>query len=421
VELSAVRASHFRSELVDTEPLVERAAAAVVGGDTSNAVEGLRVLRVAGQRLGVVADAARSLNPQLRTAAVQSLAGFDPDDPTVIDTLADALGDENGYVVAAALRVVVSDRRQGRFVREVRDLCNDDIASVRNAALSTLGAVSDGDRDDVERLAAGLGHTDRRVVEAALAGARTMADERLAEPVSDVLIDWVSARSVKPAHFKKVLSAARTCGVTDAAVDVVLELLERPTARTEAARVLARVGDPRAIEPLRWLLSDQSETLRTAATQALAAIDGGLDDEVAGRCWADPTESVRYHVIGWLSHRTPLSAVWHDRLRHEAVTGPAVNRPAALAVYSASTGNLDLARRRGRPCPQAAGRRWCGPRHGRGHHRALPRGRVGEGDLGDGRRGHPCTGSGGAAGRRATADAADRVQRRRTHRVGTHP
>jgi HEAT repeat protein len=344
MELSQVRARTVR-ELDDDalDDLEDRAAVAAEDPDLDVATEGLRVLQLLGARLDVVARQAAHRDPRRRSAATTALAGFEPDD-TVIDLLADALDDRNGYVAGAALQVV-GHHHLDSFAPEVRDLCEDEVWQVRADALRVLGRVTDGRADDLDLLSDALASDRWPLTKAAALAARQLASPTLSGAVSEVLLRHVPPHARPDAsRLKTLVQAVTACGPTDEAYEALLDLLTVPTVRTIVATAMAELGDERAITPLRTALSDPSDRLRVSATRALATIAGGLDEATLERLWRDPTDAVRLEVIAVLrrGERAPDEA-WLARLRTEALGGSATTRPAALRTLLDLTDDLDLA------------------------------------------------------------------------------
>jgi HEAT repeat protein len=344
MELSRVRARTLR-ELDDValDDLEDRAANAAADPDLDVATEGLRVLQLLGARLDVVARQASHRDPRRRSAATTALAGFDPDD-TIVDLLAEALDDRNGYVAGAALQVVGHHHLE-TFAPEVRDLCEDEVWQVRADALRALGRVTDGRADDLDLLREALASDRWPLVRAAALAARQLATPALSGAVSEVLLRHVPPHARPDAtRLKTLVQAVTACGPTDEAYEALLHLLTVPTVRTIVATAMAQLGDERAVTPLRTALADPSDRLRLSATRALAVIEGGLDEATLERLWRDPTDAVRLEVITVLHHaeRAP-DRVWLDRLRTEALGGSATTRPVALRTLLDLTDDLDLA------------------------------------------------------------------------------
>lgn len=59
----------------------------------------------------------------------------------------------------------------------------------------------------------------------------------------------------------------------------LIEMLEsdNPSLRGDVADILGLLGDPRAVEPLRAMLTDDNEDVVAAATDAIEAIQGGMN------------------------------------------------------------------------------------------------------------------------------------------------
>lgn len=345
MELSQVRARTVR-ELDDDalDALEDLAAEAAEDPDLDVASEGLRVLRLLGTRLDVVARQAVHRDPRRRSAATAALAGFEPDDD-VVNLLADALDDRNGYVAGAALQVV-GHHELVSFAPEVRELCDDEVWQVQVDALRVLGRVSDGRPEDLEVLRQALGSSRWPIVKGAALGAKLLASPALADAVSEALLRHLPPHARPDATKLKVLVQAVTaCGATDEAYRALVELLTVPTVRTVAATAMAELGDADAIPPLRAALTDPSDRLRVTATRALAAIEGGLDEVTLELLWRDRTDLVRLEVIDHLRRGAALDATWRTRLEAEALGGSATTRPAALRTLLALTGDLELAQR----------------------------------------------------------------------------
>lgn len=98
-----------------------------------------------------------------------------------------------------------------------------------------------------------------------------------------------------------------------AAVEPLIDLLadpERGPARVWAARVLGRIGDPRALDPLVARLYDRSDLLRVAAAEALGALrDKRALAPIVQATLRDPAPQVRAHAAAAASAIAGAGAV----------------------------------------------------------------------------------------------------------------
>ncbi|MBM3460362.1 MAG: HEAT repeat domain-containing protein, partial [Armatimonadetes bacterium] len=102
-----------------------------------------------------------------------------------------------------------------------------------------------------------------------------------------------------------------------------------PIPRQHAARALAELGDPRAVEPLCACLADESEWVRLAAAEALGKLADARAVEPLVQQIADPQEEVRAAVHRALARFGPAAV---SPLAELLSTGDKATRTAAAVV-----------------------------------------------------------------------------------------
>ncbi|GAA2164246.1 HEAT repeat protein [Humibacillus xanthopallidus] len=243
-------------------------------------------------------------------------------DPRAADALLAALGDESDVVRKAAV-AALGGMRDVRAVDPLLGILADPRDDVRGAAVAALGEI--GDRRAVEPLVGeltgewsglavdALGQIgDVRAVEA-LCQVMFDASWRPRWRAADVLGDLGDVRAVesliralldeelaaKDAHDS--LAFARALGGLDPSRSSSLQAAsddQTAFVRTHAAMALGRLGDPRAVEPLRAALRELDQrgggsAFREAARAALRSLgasetesSGGSDLSMGGRAEA---------------------------------------------------------------------------------------------------------------------------------------
>ncbi|HET8987537.1 MAG TPA: HEAT repeat domain-containing protein [Humibacillus sp.] len=253
-----------------------------------------------------LASVARNPEHHGRWCASDALASIS--DPRAVDALLLALGDESDVVrkdAAAALGTIGDPRARDALLAALADPSD----AVHGAAVSALGAI--GGPPAVEPLIAELSGPYSASAAAALG---RIGDARAVGPLGRVLFDgewrsrWVAAdvlgdladpRAVEPlvralldaelverdAHDN--LEFARALAGLDPSRSTSLQAtLEDQTAfvRTHAATALGRLGDLRAVEPLRTALRDPGagRAFRAAVTTALQSLGVSETEPGAG-------------------------------------------------------------------------------------------------------------------------------------------
>ncbi len=313
----AVRAAAARALAVRGEPAaVEAAVRWISSGAPQERAAGLEVLRLTGAaRAEAVRAAVRALgdgDAAVRLAALEVLAGADV--RPVLPELAALLDDTTP---AVRLRVV-------RLLAAARD---------PRAAVPLLGRLSDSDRQ-VQReavLALGLSNEPRvappllRLLGGGSDDLRLAATAALANLGSAEAVPALAAAAARRPPDLLAQRARRALGEigTAAAIDALVGLLETPGAADElepallrigpravpallkvlaggaagpstvsAARLLGRIGDPRAVGPLVALAGGQGAAA-TAALRALGELRAPASVPALVRVAADPSAEVR--------------------------------------------------------------------------------------------------------------------------------
>ncbi len=253
-------------------------------------------LAAKGDIAGLVEALAYERDPQIAPAAAAALVAMGAPAVGPLAAVAANPNDHSRWTASAALGRVADPRAVEPLIAALSN--QSDV--VRKAAVTALGTI--GDLRAVEPLIASLSDTNPKAAVVALA---SMGDARAVEPLADVLFgaDWSSrlaaadalgelgdSRAVEPlvralgdedllrkdacdnAEFVRALG-----GLDPSRSAALNTTLEDQTAfvRTHAAAALGRIGDCRAVEPLRTAVQSPGagRSFREAAAAALRSID----------------------------------------------------------------------------------------------------------------------------------------------------
>jgi HEAT repeat protein len=197
--------------------------------------------------------------PELSAPVVAALAGMAPD--VVVEPLVKAIQHENHIVRMGAVLALggVQDERSREALLRALDGAD---ADVRKAGLQVLWNFEGEEVTEAleQALMKDPQYDDRSIAVAGLQRRGDIPENIQAQAAYHVLLgNW---------------DVAATFGGN--AVGPLMDALQSKdsNARVQAAGILQKIGDPRAIEPLAPLLTEPEDSVRYAAVSALAAIGG---------------------------------------------------------------------------------------------------------------------------------------------------
>jgi HEAT repeat protein len=348
VRATAVRALARRGD----EAALTTAARWVLSGNPLDRAAGLDALR-----------AARSLPPAARTALERAMSDADPAVKlTALEVLADkdprpslaavagALEDSAAPVRLQAVRLL-ADTHDPRAALVLLNHTGDADRSVRREAISALGALGDervvpallrlldAPMDDLRRAAIGALTSLRApaAVPALIALARRRpadlvtrhAQWALGEIATPEAVSALVALLGEPPASDELRDALVRAGPRAVAL-LVRELESDPGVATEAAALLGRIGDRRAVGPLLALLRRRNQT-EPAVLRSLAALAPREAVAPLVSIAADPARELRRLALeALLAAADPRSEVVLDRALGDPEPG-VVARAARLA------------------------------------------------------------------------------------------
>ncbi|MHC4983238.1 MAG: HEAT repeat domain-containing protein [Planctomycetota bacterium] len=207
----------------------------------------------------------RLRDPHYRLPAAESLGQIG--DPSAVPALLALVENKDSRVRAAAVRALANipdDRATGKLVK----LTKDKSSQVRDAAIIALGAHKNEQAAEcLMAIAQSDAHTPRVRFAAARALGR-MHPKKAFEAYVTVLPE------IDVASYENIAKALQESGKADL-VEALISLLkaDEQKARSFAINELPQLGDPRAIEPLKQLLRDKDDSIRSAAERALKKLE----------------------------------------------------------------------------------------------------------------------------------------------------
>ncbi len=290
LEADAERRGELLGELVsraprESEPYVLTALAE--DADPQVLELGLNVLRIYRSRAALEAALkfSRSAEPQLRDAAIGSLACF-PDEEA-LRRLVELIGDRDAEMRAGALQALASRGRSARAgaAAAVVKALGDDDATVRETAMYAAGAT--GAREALDRLwAIAEGRGDKALRPQAIG-----AIAAIAEPEEKAIADRL-AKLISDEECGEAALAALVSMVGRSAAPKVAELLSGPRA-AGAADALAAIGGPEQVPALRKCRKERSsEEAAFRAARALVFLRVPAADESVAEMLYSRDESV---------------------------------------------------------------------------------------------------------------------------------
>jgi HEAT repeat protein len=358
VRLTAARALARRQD----EAALTAAAGWLLSGSIVDRGSGFEVMRVAttlSERARLALERALAdTDPAVRLMALDVLA--DKDARPSLAAVAGALDDSAAAVRLVALRLL-ADARDSRAALAVLRRIGDADRQVRREAISALGALGDlrvvppllrlieAPQDDLRRAAiealAGL-HAA-----AAAPALAAQARRRPADPMARQA-QWALGEIGTPEAISVLVALLREPPVTDEtrrallgagsrALPPLVRELEEGEAAAEAAPLLARLGDRRAVGPLLSALQRRDGSL-PAVLRALAALAPAEGARALVPLAADPSREIRRLAL------EALLAIGDDRavaVLPAALADPdALIRRRALALASRLHARVEIPR-----------------------------------------------------------------------------
>lgn len=252
---------------------------------------GQLLLRLGSTATPALTDALLNGHPETRIRAAALLA--QGKDPQAIPALLQALRGEY-YTVRLQAALVLGSLRSPQALPSLLEAFKDPEAEVRAAAAVAVGRYCDPRTFD--QLADLL--LEDPQLEVRQAAARALGETRCEQAIPYLLIAlhdsfWWYERE---AGVDALLDAIESIG--QPAVESLLEALKDPEGaiRRFAARLLGRIRDPRAIEPLGMALYDMHFEVGQAAAESLAGFgEAGL--RVLGEALKHPEAWLRQHAV----------------------------------------------------------------------------------------------------------------------------
>jgi len=236
-------------------------------------------------------DALLNRHPEIRVK-VAALLG-ESQDARVIPALVRALRSQY-YTVREQAALALGNLLHPQALPALLEALKDPEAKVRAAAVASVGRYCDPETfDEMAELL-----LEDPKLEVRQAAAQALGKTRRIEAVPSLMLAlhdsfWWYERE---AGADVLLEALETIG--QPAVDSLLEALEDPegAVRRFAARLLGRIRDPRAIEPLGMALYDMHFEVGQAAAESLARFgEAGL--RVLGEALKHPEAWLRQHAV----------------------------------------------------------------------------------------------------------------------------
>ncbi len=252
---------------------------------------GQLLLRLGAAATPALTDALLNRHPEIRVKVAALLT--ESQDPRVIPALARALRSQY-YTVREQAARTLGNLRDPQALPALLEALKDPEAEVRAAAALAVGRYNDPRTFDA---LADLLLEDPQL-EVRQAAARALGETRHEQAIPYLLIAlhdsfwWYERESGADA----LLDALEAIGKP--AVDALLEALGDPEGaiRRFAARLLGRIRDPRAIQPLGMALYDMHFEVGQAAAESLAGFgEAGL--KVLGEALKHPEAWLRQHAV----------------------------------------------------------------------------------------------------------------------------
>ncbi len=252
---------------------------------------GKLLLRLGAAATPALTDALLNRHPEIRVK-VAALLG-ESQDARVIPALVRALRSQY-YTVREQAALALGNLLHPQALPALLEALKDPEAKVRAAAVASVGRYCDPETfDEMAELL-----LEDPKLEVRQAAAQALGKTRRIEAVPSLMLAlhdsfWWYERE---AGADVLLEALETIG--QPAVDSLLEALEDPegAVRRFAARLLGRIRDPRAIEPLGMALYDMHFEVGQAAAESLARFgEAGL--RVLGEALKHPEAWLRQHAV----------------------------------------------------------------------------------------------------------------------------
>lgn len=256
--LIRVFADNSRSGNMDQDPYMRHTTVANVSGLASAAVANMGQAAIEPLTLAL-----RDPNARLRAVAVQTLGKIPS--PQVLPALIDAMRDDVWDVEQAAT-AALSQRKDPERVDLLLTAAKDKSDRVRCHAVQLLGQIPDPKL--VDPMIEALKDTSAETRRAAAMALARLKEKRGAPPLVPLLAD--DNMPVRIAAMEGLIFLSDPSTV-DPLLAVVKEKKDIDVA-ANAARVLGRLKDPKAVEPLINLLSAEEPRARLAAADALGRL-----------------------------------------------------------------------------------------------------------------------------------------------------
>ena len=187
--------------------------------------------------------------------------------PQVIDALMTALEEEDDYTVQKNAQEILRQIGDARVVDRLIVLLRGEDRGRKIHAAYILGGI--GDTRAVEPLIVALEERDDSIAKAAAKALGEIGDLRAAEPLVAAFGRTKDIRDNASEALAKMGPSA---------MDAIIAGLKHPDdmLRGNVAMLLAKIGDGRAIEPLRAALDDKVGRVRMLAENALERIEGRI-------------------------------------------------------------------------------------------------------------------------------------------------
>jgi HEAT repeat protein len=251
------------------------------------------------------------LGVDVRRQAATALAEIDA--PEAFDALVDALEDEALSVRTAAAEALGArgDRRAVSdlaWVAASPDHRDAELRAAARQALGRLAATGTAELLSEALIERGGGMDEAR---AAMDEALAREGEGTARAVVNQAVDYFDRpEDERCARAKRVVD-----WVGPRAVPALIDVLEDPALRADAAAALGRIHDTRASEPLIALLGDSDPKVRAAAAQALGAIKDPRAVEALVAAAGDAEYEAREAAIAALEGMWSLAVISQLRAR----------------------------------------------------------------------------------------------------------